>query len=92
VAAYRINPQGVRSDRLPVRVTVVEDSTLGGSEETPSGVAPSPAIPSHEAMEAIAGTVGQTGAVSKYETVIVLTPSQIDEAAGMTIAYTPPGR
>jgi hypothetical protein len=43
-------------------------------------------------MEAIAGTVGQTGAVSKYETVILLTPSQIDEAADMTIAYTPPGR
>ena len=47
--------------------------------------------PSHEAMAAIAGTVAQTGAVSRYETVILLTPAQIDEAANMTIDYTPPG-
>ena len=47
--------------------------------------------PSHEAMAAIAGTVGQSGALSAYETVILLTPAQIDEAANMTIEYTPPG-
>ena len=42
-------------------------------------------------MAAIAGTVGQTGALSRYETVVLLTPAQIDEAANMTIDYTPPG-
>ena len=42
-------------------------------------------------MAAIAGTVGQTGALSKYETVVLLTPAQIDEASNMTIDYTPPG-
>jgi uncharacterized protein with GYD domain len=47
--------------------------------------------PSHEAMAAIAGTVGQTGALSRYETVVLLTPAQIDEAANMTVDYTPPG-
>ena len=47
--------------------------------------------PSHEAMAAIAGTVGQTGAISKYETVVLLTPAQIDQAANMTVDYTPPG-
>ena len=47
--------------------------------------------PSHEAMAAIAGTVGQTGAVSKYETVVLLTPAQIDEASNMKVDYTPPG-
>ena len=47
--------------------------------------------PSHEAMAAIAGTVGQTGAVSKYETVVLLTPAQIDEAADLKIDYSPPG-
>ena len=47
--------------------------------------------PSHEAMAAIAGAVGQTGALSKYETVVLLTPAQIDDAANMTIDYTPPG-
>src|SRR3954451_2072970 len=47
--------------------------------------------PSHEAMAAIAGTVGQTGALSRYETVVLLTPAQIDEAANMTVDDTPPG-
>ncbi len=47
--------------------------------------------PSHEAMAAIAGTVGQTGALSSYETVVLLTPAEIDEAANMTVDYTPPG-
>ncbi len=47
--------------------------------------------PSHEAMAAIAGTVGQTGALSKYETIVLLTPAQIDEASNLTVDYTPPG-
>lgn len=47
--------------------------------------------PSHESMAAIAGRVGQTGALSKYETVVLLTPAQIDQAATLTIDYTPPG-
>ena len=47
--------------------------------------------PSHEAMAAIAGTVGQTGALSRYETVVLLTPAQIDEAAHMSVDYSPPG-
>jgi uncharacterized protein with GYD domain len=47
--------------------------------------------PSNEAMAAIAGTVGQTGAVSKYETTVLLTPAQIDEASNLTIEYAPPG-
>ncbi len=47
--------------------------------------------PSHEAMAAIAGTVGQTGAVSSYETVVLLTPAQIDEASNLAVDYSPPG-
>lgn len=47
--------------------------------------------PSHEAMAAIAGTVGQTGVLSKYETVVLLTPAQIDEAAKLNVDYSPPG-
>ena len=39
----------------------------------------------------IAGTVGQTGALSSYETVVLLTPAEIDEAANMRVDYTPPG-
>ena len=47
--------------------------------------------PSPEAMAAVAGTVTSSGALSGYETVVLLTPEQLDEAAGMTVAYQPPG-
>ncbi len=47
--------------------------------------------PSPEAMAAIAGTVTSTGAVSGYETIVLLTADQIDAAAKLTIDYTPPG-
>jgi uncharacterized protein with GYD domain len=47
--------------------------------------------PNHEAMAAIAGTITGTGAVSKYETVVLLTADQMDAAANMTVGYTPPG-
>ena len=47
--------------------------------------------PSHEAMAAIAGTVTSTGALSGYETVVLLTADQVDAAANMTVDYQPPG-
>lgn len=47
--------------------------------------------PSHEAMAAIAGTVTGTGALSGYETVVLLTAEQVDAAANMSIDYQPPG-
>jgi len=49
--------------------------------------------PSHEAMAAVAGTVTSTGVLSRYETIVLLTPEQLDAAAGMitTVEYTPPG-
>jgi uncharacterized protein with GYD domain len=47
--------------------------------------------PSHEAMAAVAGTVGSTGALSKYQTVVLLTADQLDAAANMSVDYTPPG-
>ena len=47
--------------------------------------------PSPEAMAAIAGTVTSTGALSGYETVVLLTADQVDKAAGLSVDYTPPG-
>jgi uncharacterized protein with GYD domain len=47
--------------------------------------------PSHEAMAAVAGTVTSTGVLSNYETVVLLSADQIDAAANLTVAYTPPG-
>ena len=47
--------------------------------------------PSDEAMAAVAGTVSSTGALSSYETVVLLTADQLDAAANMSVDYTPPG-
>lgn len=47
--------------------------------------------PSPEAMAAVAGTVSSTGGLSNYETVVLLTADQMDEAANLAVAYTPPG-
>ena len=47
--------------------------------------------PNHEAMAAVAGTVSSTGAISSYETVVLLTAEQIDAAANIAVDYTPPG-
>jgi len=48
-------------------------------------------IPSQTAAVAIAGTVGSTGAVSKYETIVLLTPAEVDEARNIAVDYAPPG-
>jgi uncharacterized protein with GYD domain len=47
--------------------------------------------PGHEAMAAVAGTVSSTGALSSYQTVVLLTADEMDAAAGMSVDYTPPG-
>jgi uncharacterized protein with GYD domain len=47
--------------------------------------------PSNEAMVAVAGAVGSTGALSDYETIVLLTADQVDAAANMSVDYTPPG-
>lgn len=47
--------------------------------------------PSHEAMAAVAGTVSGSGALSSYETVVLLTAEQLDAAAYLTLDYAPPG-
>ena len=47
--------------------------------------------PSHEAMAAVAGTVTSTGAVSSYQTTVLLTADQMDAAADMSVDYRPPG-
>ena len=47
--------------------------------------------PNHEAMAAVAGTVSGSGALSSYETVVLLTAEQLDAAASMTVDYQPPG-
>jgi uncharacterized protein with GYD domain len=47
-------------------------------------------LPSNADMVALAATVAATGAV-KIETVVLLTPKEIDEACKKTVSYRPPG-
>jgi uncharacterized protein with GYD domain len=48
-------------------------------------------IPSPAAAVAMAGAVSTSGAISSYETVVLLSPSEIDEAMNLTVDYAPPG-
>ena len=48
-------------------------------------------VPNQAAMIAIAGTVGGSGAVSSYETVVLLSPAEVDEARDIAVEYAPPG-
>ena len=48
-------------------------------------------VPTHAAAVALAAAVSTSGAVSSYETVVLLSPSEVDEAMNVTVDYTPPG-
>ena len=48
-------------------------------------------LPDNASAAAIAATVGASGALSSYETVVLLTPAEIDEAAKRAVNYRPPG-
>jgi uncharacterized protein with GYD domain len=48
-------------------------------------------MPDNKAAMAMAAAVGATGALSAYETVVLMAPEEIDEAMRQTIEYRPPG-
>jgi uncharacterized protein with GYD domain len=48
-------------------------------------------VPNHAAAIAMAGAVATTGAISRYETVVLLSPSEVDEAMDIAVDYAPPG-
>jgi len=47
-------------------------------------------LPDNESATAVALTVNASGAVT-VETVALLTPEEVDQAAGRSVDYTPPG-
>ena len=47
-------------------------------------------LASNADMAALAGTIGASGAV-KIETIVLLTPAEIDAAATKKVSYRPPG-
>lgn len=48
-------------------------------------------VPDHAAAMAIAATVVSSGAVTNYETVFLMSPSDVDEAMKVAVDYAPPG-
>jgi uncharacterized protein with GYD domain len=81
------------------RVKAVESAVagVGGSLESfyfafgPDDVYVIVDAPTHAAAVAMAAAVSTSGAVSSYETVVLLSPSEVDEAMDLTVDYAPPG-
>ena len=48
-------------------------------------------VPDHAAAIAMAAAVTTSGAVSSYETVVLLPPSEVDKAMDVAVDYAPPG-
>lgn len=48
-------------------------------------------VPDQTAALGMAAAVASSGAIDSYETVVLLSPSEVDEAMNVTVDYTPPG-
>jgi uncharacterized protein with GYD domain len=48
-------------------------------------------LPDNVTAAALGATVAASGAVSRYETVVLLTPADLDAAAKVSVDYRPPG-
>ena len=48
-------------------------------------------VPDNTAAIAMAAAVGSSGAIDSYETVVLLSPSDVDEAMNVAVDYAPPG-
>jgi uncharacterized protein with GYD domain len=48
-------------------------------------------LPDNASAAAVAATVTSSGALSSYETVVLLTPSEVDGAMKKAVTYRPPG-
>ncbi|MCZ3388836.1 MAG: GYD domain-containing protein [Actinomycetia bacterium] len=48
-------------------------------------------VPDHATAMAVAAAVGSSGAVSSYETVVLVEPSEVDAAMNISVGYRPPG-
>ena len=47
--------------------------------------------PGNTSAMAMAATVGSSGALDNYETVVLMSPSEVDEAMNISVDYAPPG-
>lgn len=91
--------KGVLKAGGSARVAAVEEviKSLGGSVEVfyfAFGASDAYVIvdlPDNASAAAVAAAVGASGALSNYETVVLLEPAEIDEAMKKTVNYRPPG-
>jgi uncharacterized protein with GYD domain len=91
--------KGVMKEGGTGRVAAVEAlaTSLGGSIESfyfafgADDVYVIADVPDHATAMAIAATVGSSGAISSYETVVLLDPSEVDAAMQKTVSYRAPG-
>jgi uncharacterized protein with GYD domain len=91
--------RGVLKGGGTARVTAVEKALagLGGSVESfyfgfgGADVYVVVEVPGNVEAAAMAATVGASGAMASYETVVLLSPEEIDQAAKAAIDYSPPG-
>ena len=91
--------KGVMKDGGTGRVKAVETalSGVGGSLESfyfafgGDDVYVIVNVPDQKAALAMAATIGSSGAMSSYETIVLLDPSEVDEALNTKIDYVAPG-
>jgi len=48
-------------------------------------------VPSNVEAAALAAAVGASGAMDSYETIVLLTPEEIDRSTKVSVDYAPPG-
>jgi uncharacterized protein with GYD domain len=91
--------KGVLKEGASQRVSVVKAMMegLGGSMEAfyfsfgDSDLYVLADLPDNTAAAAVAAAVGSSGALSSYQTTVLLTAAEIDAAAKMVVSYRPPG-
>jgi uncharacterized protein with GYD domain len=91
--------KGVMKEGGTNRVKAVERALagVGGSLESfyfafgPDDVYVIVDVPDHAAAMAMAATVASSGAIDSYETVVLLSPSDVDAAMNVVVDYAPPG-
>ncbi|MCZ3386991.1 MAG: GYD domain-containing protein [Actinomycetia bacterium] len=91
--------KGVMKEGGTSRATTIEKilASVGGSLESfyfafgTDDVYVIADVPDHATAMAVAAAVGSSGAISSYETVVLVEPSEIDKAMNISVGYRPPG-
>ncbi len=91
--------KGVMKDGGTGRVVSVEKalSGVGGSLESfyfafgSDDVYVIADVPDNATAMAMAATIGSSGAISSYETVVLLSPAEVDTAMKTSVSYRAPG-